>query len=158
MKDALIGKLTSRNEELEVAMRKAVTIMSNPAAMKEAFVKYNLDKIVYTVDRSPSPGADAEDRARSPGSSTAAVPLNTSSDQVLIASRGSRELKDAIKVKNFNERLETSELQASTKDDSPHARPAAKSLATSRHYSKMRESGKRKMAALAQEGQFSPVG
>ena len=50
MKDALIGKLTTRNEELEVAMRKAVTIMSNPAAMKEAFVKYNLDKIVYTVD------------------------------------------------------------------------------------------------------------
>ena len=158
MKDALIAKLAQRNEELEVAMRKAVTIMSNPAAMKEPFVKYNLDKIVYTVDQSPSPGPEAEDTARSPGSSTAVVPLNTSSDQVLIASRKSRELKDAIKIKNFNDRLETSELKTSMKDDSPHTRPTAKSLATSRHYSKMRESGKRKMAALAQEDQFSPVG
>ena len=82
VKDALVAKLTARNRELEVAVRKAVTIMANPNAMKEAFVRYNLDKIVYADDSSPQArrqDATSEHRA-SPGSSTAVVPLNTSSD------------------------------------------------------------------------------
>ena len=89
------------------------------------------------------------------------MPLKTSSDQVLIASYKSREFregefKDAIKIKNFNERLDTSELKTSLPDDS-RTGTVAKSQAASMHYNKARESGKRKMVTLIHEDAFSPV-
>ena len=130
--------------------------MANPNAMKEAFIKYNLDKIVYSEDASPPPKDAEDDLGVSPRSSTAAVPLNTSSDQVLIASYRSREFKDAIKIKNFNERLDTSELTTSLPDGSRTA-TVAKSQAVSMHYNKARESGKRKLVTLVHEDAFSPV-
>ena len=90
VKDALIQKLSARNEELEESLKKAVTIMQNPNAMKEAFIKYNLDKVVYA--RSPSPNIEAKRTSPMGG-------LNTSSE-VLTGSRKGNTLTEAIYVKN----------------------------------------------------------
>ena len=84
VKDALIVKLTSRNHDLEESLKKAVTIMQNPNAMKEAFIKYNLDKVIYS--KSPSPTTQ-EGQRESPVHKMNTTGLNSSSDEVLIGSR-----------------------------------------------------------------------
>ena len=80
----MILKLTSRNENLEESLKKAVTIMQNPNAMKEAFIKYNLDKVIYS--RSPSPTI-SDGQKEKPEQKIQTAGLNSSSDVVLTGSR-----------------------------------------------------------------------
>ena len=52
--------------------------------MKEAFIKYNLDKVIYS--KSPSPTTQ-EGQRESPVHKMNTTGLNSSSDEVLIGSR-----------------------------------------------------------------------
>ena len=64
--------------------------MQNPNAMKEAFIKYNLDKVVYS--RSPSPNIE--------GKRTSPMGVLHTSSEVLTGSRKGNTLNEAIYVKN----------------------------------------------------------
>lgn len=65
--------------------------------MKEAFIKYNLDKVVFS--RSPSP-TSTDGKRMSPLGNITTAGLNASSDQVLTGSRKSNTLQEAIYIKN----------------------------------------------------------
>ena len=51
LKDALILKLSDRNKALELLMRKAVKIMQNPVVMRDAFKRFNFNKVTYTKEK-----------------------------------------------------------------------------------------------------------
>ena len=74
--------------------------------MKEAFIKYNLDKVIYS--KSPSPTTQ-EGQRESPVQKMNTAGLNSSSDEVLIGSRKAQTLQEAIYVKN--QQLDESEDQ-----------------------------------------------
>ena len=50
VKDFLLEKLKKRNVTLELLMKKAVKIMQNPTVMKDAFKRFNFDKVTYNMD------------------------------------------------------------------------------------------------------------
>ena len=89
--------------------------------MKEAFIKYNLDKVIFS--KSPSP-TSTDGKRMSPLGDMNTAGLNASSDQVLTGSRKNNTLQEAIYIKN--QRMDISQEMKSEK--SRKSRSSSKQL------------------------------
>ena len=78
--------------------------------MKEAFIKYTLDKVIFS--KSPSP-TSTDGKRMSPLGDMTTAGLNASSDQVLTGSRKANTLQEAIYIKN--QRMDISQEMKSEK-------------------------------------------